>query len=145
MNCCLLISSICCVVTYICNLESPMLHFFLHFDCLISLCSTVGTSRLISSATSSGSGDNSHQPSQSPAPLARIASSSSLSSAVSSYSNIYVQIWTVMLQLASDPYPGVKQSAQTLVNEINLKVGSRCDILKNLSKGIWLQICQRVK
>ncbi|XP_071815163.1 regulatory-associated protein of mTOR-like isoform X2 [Apostichopus japonicus] len=83
--------------------------------------SNVGTSRLISSATSSGSGDNSHQPSQSPAPLARIASSSSLSSAVSSYSNIYVQIWTVMLQLASDPYPGVKQSAQTLVNEINLK------------------------
>ena len=55
--------------------------------------------------------------------MRRAPSNPSLSSIFSSsYSNVYVQIWKIMLQLASDPYPEVKHLAQSLVNAINLKV-----------------------
>ncbi|XP_072037046.1 regulatory-associated protein of mTOR-like isoform X3 [Amphiura filiformis] len=54
--------------------------------------------------------------------MRRIPSTAALSTIFSSsYSNVYVQIWKVMLQLASDPYPEVKYLAQSLVNAINLK------------------------
>ncbi|XP_033100643.1 regulatory-associated protein of mTOR-like [Anneissia japonica] len=49
-------------------------------------------------------------------------SSKALSKIFGSASNVYTQIWKVMLMLASDPHHEVKQLAHSLVNAINLKV-----------------------
>ncbi|XP_072168199.1 regulatory-associated protein of mTOR-like [Diadema setosum] len=51
--------------------------------------------------------------------FARVPSTGSLTTVFSS--NIFVQIWRVILLLTQDPHPEVKNLAQTLVNAVNLK------------------------
>ncbi|XP_041474406.1 regulatory-associated protein of mTOR-like isoform X2 [Lytechinus variegatus] len=67
-----------------------------------------------SSGSSPGSGDFLSIPGATPK-LPRVPSTSSLTS------NVFVQIWRVILLLTHDPHPKVKDLAQTLVNAINLK------------------------
>ncbi|XP_071509091.1 regulatory-associated protein of mTOR-like [Diadema antillarum] len=82
-----------------------------------------------SSGTSGSSGSINSMGTQSqgdfltpPNPLgkfSRVPSTGSLTTVFSS--NIFVQIWRVILLLTQDPHPEVKNLAQTLVNAVNLK------------------------
>ena len=57
-----------------------------------------------------------------PSGMKYVASTSSL--LVAGYTNIYISVWKILLQLYNDPFGGVGELARKVVGEIKRKVSS---------------------